>query len=116
MHDDDYRGLQNLLYFKKNDIFPFHNQKIDSDYQIFCEKADEFISDFFSLYSFDGIDHHTWRPKGDGYVSDEIFGEIMGKIAKLDRKASLLADLWEEFINAARQELKGASKVIEPYE
>ena len=40
----------------------------------------------------------------------------MGKIAKLDRKASLLADLWEEFINAARQELKGASKVIEPYE
>ena len=58
----------------------------------------------------------TWRPSGEKYVSDEIYEEIQAEIAVLNRKASKLADLWEELINVSRQELKGASKTIERYD
>lgn len=116
MEADDYRGIQNLIYYKENDLFPFHNKRIQSLYENFVKDAHDFIMQFYGLYTYDGHGRSTWRPSGDRYVSDEIYKEIMGDIAVLDRKASKLADLWEEFIAVSRQELKGASKAIERYD
>jgi hypothetical protein len=113
---DDYKGLQNLIYYKENDIFPFHNKKIQNLYEKFSKEAKDFYMKYYSLYTYDGRDSATWRPSGGRYVSEEIYKEIQGEIAVLDKKASKLADLWEELINVSRQELKGASKAIERYE
>ncbi|CDZ49145.1 hypothetical protein [Neorhizobium galegae] len=116
MEKDDYDGLRSLIHYSENDIFPFHNLKVQTSYEEFCKSAREFCSDFYSLYSSDGRGSATWRPTGDGYVSDEVFEKIMTKIAKLDRKASHLAELWEELIKLARHELKGASTKIRHYD
>ncbi|WP_421871784.1 hypothetical protein [Pararhizobium sp.] len=116
MDDDDYDGLSKLISFREHDIFPFHNQRIQSLYERFCENSREFCFDFYQLYTSDGRGNSTWRPSGDAYVDDDIYDKVMSKIALLDRKSSKLAELWEEFIKVSRQELKGASKVIERYE
>ncbi|MER8582727.1 hypothetical protein NKG95_29170 [Mesorhizobium sp. M1423] len=116
MDADDYKGLQSLIYYKENDIFPFHNIKIQAIYENFSKGALEFYMDFYGLYTYDGHGRSTWRPSGGRYVSDEIYKEIMAEIAALDKKASKLVALWEELISLSRQELKGASKSIERYE
>jgi hypothetical protein len=46
----------------------------------------------------------TWRPNGGPYLSDEIYKRIIAKIAVLNDKAAKLAELWEELMNALRQE------------
>ncbi|TGU87709.1 hypothetical protein EN794_050465 [Mesorhizobium sp. M00.F.Ca.ET.151.01.1.1] len=114
--DDDYEGLRKVINHKGKDIFPFHNQSIQAAYEKFCESAHDFLMDFYGLYTSDGTGRSTWRPNGDGYVSEEIYQKIMTEIAKLDRRQSKLADLWEELITIARRELKGASKPIDRYE
>ncbi|MFA6153023.1 hypothetical protein [Mesorhizobium sp.] len=116
MDADDYKGLQSLIYYKQNDIFHFHNVKIQAIYEKFSNEALEFYMSFFGLYTYDGHGRSTWRPSGDRYVSDEVYKEIQHEIAVLNRKASSLAERWEELINLSRQELKGASKAIERYE
>lgn len=116
MNADDYDGLRDLISYKEDDIFTFHNKNIQSLYEKFSADARDFYSGYFEIYSYDGPDRCTWRPPGGGYVDDETYKRIRAKIAVLDIKASKLAGLWEELINVARQELKGASKAIERYE
>jgi hypothetical protein len=116
MESDDYDGLRRLIYFREHDIFPFHSQKIQNLYERFCDDALKFCSSFYSLYTSDGKGSSTWRPSGHEYVSDEIYEEIMGKLALLNRDSSGLAERWEALINVCLQELKGASKAIERYE
>ncbi|WP_143540297.1 hypothetical protein [Rhizobium chutanense] len=116
METDDYDGILNLIIFRKNDIFPFHNSKIQFLYEKFCSDAYEFHSNFYGLYTNDGRGSSTWRPRGDGYVSEEIYDRVMSKIAVLNDKASELAQQWEELISVSRQELKGASKSVERYD
>lgn len=116
MGEDDYKGIQKLIYYKENDIFPFHNKKIQDLYENFSKDAREFYMEFYSLYTTDGRGSSTWRPNGGRYVSQKIYEEIQDEIAVLDRKAAKLAELWEELIEVSRQELKGASKAIERYE
>ncbi|ESY70034.1 MULTISPECIES: hypothetical protein [Mesorhizobium] len=116
MDEDDYRGLQSLIYYRENDIFHFHSVKIQTIYEKFSKEVLEFYMRFYSLYTYDGHGRSTWRPSGDRYVSDEVYKEIQHEIAMLDHKASKLVELWEELINVSRRELKGASKAIERYE
>lgn len=116
MDDDDYEGLRRVISLRDNDIFPFHNQRIQTLYEKFCEDARDFCSDFYDLFTSDGRGNSTWRPSGDRYVDDEVYSKVMTKIAFLDRKTSKLAASWEEFISASRQELKGASKAIDRYD
>ncbi|MCH3756007.1 hypothetical protein LZC13_10345, partial [Campylobacter coli] len=70
----------------------------------------------YNLYTSNGAGRSTWRSAGDRYVSDEIYSNVMTKIASLDQKATSLAELWEELIMISRQELKGASKAMERYD
>ncbi len=116
MDDDDYKGLRHLVYHQENDIFDFHNKNLQQIYVKFANDAQNFLSEFFDLYHKDGQGRMTWRKSEDDYVSEEIYDRIMLKKYALDRKASKLAGLWEEFIKIARMELKGASKSIERYE
>jgi hypothetical protein len=116
MEDDDYDGLRDLIYYRENDIFPFHTVKVQEMYEKFCVGCKDFYSKFYNLYTSDGGGRSTWRPVGNRYVSDEIYSGVMTEIAELDRKASSLAELWEQLIVVARQELKGASKSIERYD
>lgn len=116
MDEDDYDGLRKLINHSENDIFPFHNQRIQALYEQFCDDVRDFYSDFYNLYTSDGRGNSTWRPSGERYVDDEIYSKIMTKIAFLDRKASRLAQAWIDLISVSRQELKGASKAIERYE
>lgn len=116
MNDDDYDGLRDLISHKDDDIFPFHNKNIQSLYERFGADARDFYSGYYGIYSYDGHDRATWRPPGGGYVDEETYKKIRTKIAELDRKASKLAELWQELINVSREELKGASKAIERYE
>ena len=92
MEDDDYDGIVNLVYYKENDIFPFHNQKIQLLYEKFCEDSRQFYSNFYNLYTSDGNGRSTWRPVGEPYVSEEIYKAVMEKIAALDARASKLAE------------------------
>lgn len=116
MGADDYKGIRNLIYEKENDIFPFHNGKLQKLYEKFSNDAHDFYMKFYGLYTYDGHGRSTWRPSDGQYVSDEIYEEIQSEIAVLNEKASKLAELWEELIYVSRQELKGASKAIERYE
>lgn len=116
MEDDDYNGVRDLIYYKEDDIFPFHNGKIQALYERFCSDCKEFYSEFYNLYTSDGRGRSTWRPSGDRYVSEERYEEVMGSIAHLDRMLSSLSDLWEQLISTAREELKGSSKSIERYD
>jgi hypothetical protein len=116
MGEDDYEGIRRLIYYKENDIFPFHNENIQPLYEKFCADAKSYFMDFYNLYTNDGRGRSTWRAPGEGYVSEEIFQQVAKKIAVLDNRASKLADLWEKLVDVARQELKGASKAIERYD
>ncbi|MGV1766991.1 hypothetical protein G6L94_00045 [Agrobacterium rhizogenes] len=116
MKDNDYDGLRDLIYFHQDDIFPFHNEKIQALYEKFCSGAETFLSDLYTLYTSDGHGFMTWRPTGERWVSDEIYEEVRSKIANLDRQASALSRSWEELIVLAKQEFKGASVGIEAYE
>jgi len=116
MDDGDYDALRKLIYFRESDIFPFHNAKIQAAYEVFCQEARDFYGEFYGLYTSDGRGRSTWKPPGERWVDDDIFRNVMSKIATLDRKASALADSWEGLINLARQELKGASKGVDRYE
>ena len=116
MDEDDYDGIRNIIYYRENDLFPFHNQRIQALYENFSAGAKKFHSDFYSLYTSDGRGRSTWRESGNRYVSDEIYEKVMAKIAKLDKQASELADLWEKLIKVSREELKGASTPMERYD
>lgn len=116
MERDSYRGLSDLVHYHENDIFSFHNTRIQAAYEKLVKDAESFLSEFFDLYGSDGRGGMTWRLSGDGWVSDEDFEKIMARIGTLDRKASALASQWERLIVLARGELKGASKAIASYE
>ncbi|TXR50084.1 hypothetical protein [Phyllobacterium endophyticum] len=114
--DTNYNGLQTLLYFRQDDIFPFHNEQIQKLYEKFCRDAENFLSDLYSLYTSDGDGSMTWRPTGERWVSDEIYEQVMTEIAKLNRQASALSASWEDLIIIAKKEFKGASLGIDAYE
>ena len=120
MEDDDYDGLRRLIDLQHLDIFPFHNSQLQALYERFREKSREFYSEFYDLYSSTGDGSSTWRPgggeHGDGWVDDDRYREIMKKKRELDQQASMLADLWEEFVQTARRELKGSAIPLERYE
>lgn len=116
MHEDDYSGLLELIYFWENDIFPFHNNEIQKAYIRFAEAATNFHHEFYTLYTSDGRGHSTWKPTGEHWVDDDVYKKIMSKIALLNNQASSLADMWESLIALSRRELKGASKALDRYE
>lgn len=116
MEDNDYIGLRDLIYYKEDDIFPFHNEKIQAAYEKFCTECTDFYSNFYTLYTSDGRGRSTWRPSGDRYVSEERYEEVMKSIARLNRMLLNLSDLWEKLISTAQKELKGSSKSIERYD
>lgn len=114
--DTDYNGLRDLLYFRDDDIFPFHNEKIQAAYEQFYKDSKEFITDFYKLYTSDGRDRMTWRMSGQHWVPQPQFDAVMVQIAKLDQQASGLSKSWEALIGLARQELKSASLGIDRYQ
>ncbi|WP_275789463.1 hypothetical protein [Pararhizobium gei] len=116
MDEDDYDGILKIISLHENDIFPFHNKNIQAAYDAFCNDARAFYREFYGLYTSDGRGRSTWKPSGERWVEDEIYKQVMSKIAALDRKASALSESWEALINLARQELKGASKAVDRYE
>lgn len=116
MNADSYKGIEKIIHYKENDIFPFHNNKIQNLYDIFSSKSEDFLMRLYNLYTYDGNGRITWRPSGDRWVSDETYQKIMAEKAILGRDASNLAKLWEELIQISIQELKGASKTINRYE
>ncbi|MDT4860630.1 hypothetical protein FQZ97_952010 [compost metagenome] len=115
MNDDAYNGLRDIIYFRQDDIFPFHNEKIQRLYVKFCEDSDAFLDDLYSLYTADGRGRMTWRTADERWVPNDVYKEVMGKIALLNQMTSNLAKSWEELIVLAKQELKGASVGIDPY-
>jgi hypothetical protein len=116
MDDEDYEGLRLLTSFYSSDIFPFHNQRIQTAYEKFCGDAQTFLGQFYGLYTSDGRGRSTWKPPGDRWVEDEIYEKVMSKIAVLNQRASALAEAWEALINMSRQELKSASKLLDRYD
>jgi len=116
MHENDYLGLLELIYFRENDIFPFHNDEIQKAYIAFAEAVTNFHHEFYTLYTSDGRGHSTWKPTGEHWVDDDVYKKIMSKIALLNNQASSLADMWESLIALSRRELKGASKALDRYE
>jgi len=115
MSDDAYNGLRDIIYFRQEDIFPFHNEKIQRLYVKFCEDSDVFLDDLYSLYTADGRGRMTWRTADERWVPDNVYKEVMGKIALLNQMASNLAKAWAELVILAKQEFKGASVGIDPY-
>jgi hypothetical protein len=116
VRDTDYDGLRDLLNFRQDDIFPFHNEQIQASYDQFCKDAENFLSDFFHLYTSDGRDRMTWRSADQRWLPQPEYDEVMAKIANLDRQASGLSKFWEALIVLAKQELKGATLGIDRYE
>jgi len=57
----------------------------------------------------------TWRTADERWVPDNVYNEVMGKIALPDQMASNLAKPWEELAILAKQEFKGASVGIDSY-
>lgn len=114
--DKDYCGLEDIIAFREKDIFPFHSKDIQSKYESFCALAEKFLHGLYGLYTSDGCGSMTWRSRGDGWVSDEVYAKVMTKITGLNGEATILARSWEELITAARDELKGASTPVEHYE
>lgn len=115
MSDDAYNGLRGIIFFRRDDIFPFHNEKIQRLYVKFCEDSATFLGDLYSLYTADGRGQMTWRTADERWVPDNVYKEVMGKIALLDQMASNLAKSWEELAILAKQEFKGASVGIDSY-
>lgn len=112
----NYSGLEDILYYKENDIFPFHSKDIQTKYENFCALTEKFIEGLYGLYTSDGRGSMTWRSRRDDWVSDEVYKKVMTQIARLNREASALASSWEDLIATARAELKGASTPIEHYD
>ncbi|ASV86657.1 hypothetical protein CES85_2244 [Ochrobactrum quorumnocens] len=116
MHDTDYDGIQQLVRYHNDDIFPFHNKNIQVHYEQLCRDAEKFLRDLFNLYTSDGRGWMTWRVAGEGWVSQDVYDRVMSRIGELNRQTSLLSQTWEELITLALAELKGASQPINRYE
>jgi hypothetical protein len=116
MRDDEYDGLRNVMNFRQDDIFPFHNDKVQHFYEKFCEDAATFLGDLYQLYTSDGSGRMTWRSASGSWLPDDLFRDVMAKICLLNCQASNLAKSWGELITLAKQEFKGASIGIDPYE
>lgn len=116
INDTDYDGLRDLQYYYSDDIFPFHNAKIQAAYEKFCKDADSFLHNFYHLYTSDGRGRMTWRTADERWLPDEQYNRVMEEISQLNRQTSALSKSWETFVALARQELKDASVRIDPYE
>ena len=114
--DNDYDGVSKIIYYFENDIFPFHNDELQSIYLKFCRESKEFYYELFTLYTSEGNGRATWRPTGGRYVPEDAYREVQAKIAVLNSKATKLADQWEELISVARQKLIKSSVKIEQYQ
>lgn len=112
---DDYRGLEDLLAYYREDVFPFHNEKLQEPYEKFHKRSANFIEKLWTLYTSDGSGRATWRSHPDRWVDDDLYEEIMAKIAVLNREAAELSDAWENFIRVAKAELRGNSFGIASY-
>ena len=53
---------------------------------------------------------------GQPYVDDETYRKVQTEIALLRKQVADLAEMWEDLIKTARDELKGASVSINRYE
>lgn len=116
INDTDYNGLRNLQSYRGDDIFPFHNEKIQFAYEKFCKDVDSFLHDFYDLYTSDGRGRITWRTADERWLPEEQYNRVMKKIAQLNRQTTALSKTWEALVALARQELKDASVRIDPYE
>lgn len=105
---DSYNDLGSLINYYKDDILPFHNEKIQNLYKKFCENAISFRGKLFLLYTSDGRGFMTWRPRGEGWVLDPEYEKVREKINKLNDEATQLATDWEALLITAKRELKGA--------
>ncbi len=116
MDDSDYDGLRDLQYYRSDDIFPFHNGKIQIAYENFCKDADSFLHHLYNLYTSDGRGRITWRTRDERWLPEDQYNQVMEKIAHLNRQTSTLSKSWEALVALARQELKDAPMRIDPYE
>ncbi|MGN7956702.1 hypothetical protein [Agrobacterium tumefaciens] len=116
IRDTDYDGIRELVNYYKDDIFPFHNESLQARYEQLCRDAEHFLHDFFNLYTSDGRGWMTWRAAEDGWVPQDVYDRVMGRIANLNRQTTALSSAWEELVALALQELKGASVAIDRYE
>lgn len=113
---EDYDGLLNLLSYRADDIFPFHHEVLQEKYLEFCCKSEEFLHELWDLYTSDGNGRASWRSPYEWWVPEEIYKRIQAQIAKLNRRVSELAKLWEEFIALARNECKTVADQITRYD
>ncbi len=112
----DYDGIRQLVQYRNDDIFPFHNKNIQARYEQLCHDAEQFLHDLFNLYTSDGRGWMTWRVAGEGWVPQDVYDRVMGRISELNRQTNSLSQAWEELITLALAELKGASQPIKRYE
>lgn len=116
MNDTEYSGLHSLQSYSGDDIFPFHNEIIQTAYEKFCKDADSFLNDLYDLYTSDGHGRITWRTADERWLPEDQYNRVMDKIAQLNRQTSALSKSWEALVALARRELKDASLRIDPYE
>lgn len=114
--DSIYDGILKLNRYYEDDLFPFHNGKIQEKYIQLVNEAKDFHHDLYLLYTSDGKGRSTWRTRDDRWVPDDVYNRVMEKVAALNKQTTNIADFWEQLIEVARQELKGAPKSITRYE
>ncbi|MEP4032195.1 hypothetical protein [Roseibium polysiphoniae] len=114
--DEDYRGLRKIVRYFDDDMFPFHNKRVQDYFASFCQKSEDFLSALYEIYTSTGRGTATWRPGGDGYVSNEEYEKVIEEIGEIRRIKRQASDIWEEFIKVAREELKGSTVRMKQYE
>lgn len=112
---DDYRGLEDLVAYFDQDPFKFHNENIHEKYETFYAKSQEFLHKLWVLYTSDGKGRATWRSSRGDWIEQEAYEKVMDEIADLNRRASDLAEDWEQFLQTAKTDLRGNSIGITGY-
>ncbi len=113
---DDYRGLDDILAYHEEDVFPFHNDTLQKDYVDFCILCSDFLRELWTLYTIDGRGRATWKSPGEGWVSEEVYERVRGKVALLNSQSGAIADAWEIFVKKSKRELRGNTVGISGYD
>lgn len=116
MDGEDFRGLKDVLNYRKIDVFPFHNVLVRDAYERFCALSSEFLDKYSSLYTSDGNGRKTWRPSGGRHVPQDRYDEIMLECARLSRQLYKISEAWEGLIKVSRENLNVKDESIKFYE
>ncbi len=112
----DYKGLEELLDYRNTELNKFHDKILEKYYSDFCAKAKIFLAGVWTLYTSDGGNTATWRPIGNGYVSDARYQEVRNEISRLNDLADKLATDFAELIKKSQIQLKDSNVAINYYE